>query len=368
MPKKTITNIQAIEDLQELVRQSDTHDWKQFGHVTTRHKDDMILFTYTIQAIGARRWNPFERMSRGLILQQGTGEIVARPFDKFFDYGQYGNFPDFKNAHLLMVQEKLDGSFGFFFWHDQRWQCASHKGFEAPMLPYVREHMGDYDLDALPRDGTSMVEVIQPDYKITIDYGQRSELVLLAVRNNQSGAYMKPWEVDVLAEEVVINRPRYFALSTMGILETLAKLGPDMEGYVAEYSDGSRFKFKGELYLEMFRAYNRLSRKRVAFQLSQGAYETWFDSLPGDVRDDAEAIRAEVYRMAYQILAHAQTIYDTQPRGLNRKAYARWVSSLPKAQQPWLLELRAREEDGFEILPAVYKQISQMRNKEELEL
>lgn len=98
--------IETIADVQRLAVEGFT-DWAELGDVRVVSKDDLLLFSYTDKAQYAGRWNPFERMSRGLIINRVTGEIVARPFDKFFNWGERGQVTDMP---IVSVTEKVDGS------------------------------------------------------------------------------------------------------------------------------------------------------------------------------------------------------------------------------------------------------------------
>src|SRR5262245_12579260 len=94
--------IHSIEDIQTLAKQG-FENWLQYGDVNVSRRGDLLLFDYTTAAHIANRWNFFERVSRGLIVNRRTGEIVARPFDKFF-YWLNGHKP---NGHIVTVTEKI---------------------------------------------------------------------------------------------------------------------------------------------------------------------------------------------------------------------------------------------------------------------
>ena len=98
-------SIESIADIQSLVVSGFT-DWKQYGEVSGDRRDDLLIFNYTNKAQFDNRWNYFERASRGLIINRVTGEIVARGFDKFFNWGQGAG----TTAPILTVTEKWDGS------------------------------------------------------------------------------------------------------------------------------------------------------------------------------------------------------------------------------------------------------------------
>jgi RNA ligase len=79
--------MQSMNDLKALVLAGETN-WKQYGEVASQEADGLILFNYTPLAQINGTWNWFESVSRGLILNRATGEVVARPFDKFFNWGK----------------------------------------------------------------------------------------------------------------------------------------------------------------------------------------------------------------------------------------------------------------------------------------
>ena len=75
--------INSIDDIISLA-QSGFTEWRKYGYVTVRKQDDLLIFNYNTKAQYEGNWNFFERVSRGLIINHKTGEVVARAFDKFF--------------------------------------------------------------------------------------------------------------------------------------------------------------------------------------------------------------------------------------------------------------------------------------------
>jgi hypothetical protein len=78
-----ITEITSIQDIITLLQQGVT-DFSPYGMVSTKTKGDLVLFNYTNECQYAMRWNYFEQVSRGLIINRVTGEIVARPWTEGF--------------------------------------------------------------------------------------------------------------------------------------------------------------------------------------------------------------------------------------------------------------------------------------------
>ncbi|MBN1311752.1 MAG: hypothetical protein JXB30_10055, partial [Anaerolineae bacterium] len=149
--------IESMRDLQRLVVAS-VSDWERFGAVRTDRWNDLILFDYKTSAQWDNRWNWFERTSRGLILNACTGEVVARPFDKFFNWGENGIIPD---SLPVEATDKLDGSLGILY----RWQgehrVATRGAFLSPQAQWATTWLNQrYDLSRLPENLTLLFEVI----------------------------------------------------------------------------------------------------------------------------------------------------------------------------------------------------------------
>ncbi len=170
--------IETIADLQQLVRDGYT-DWAALGDVKVIQKDDLLLFNYTDRAQWAGRWNPFERMSRGLILNHVTGEIVARPFDKFHNWGERGMTTD---APIVSVAEKVDGSLGVSRRDEWGNILISTRGsFDSDQAIWatcwLNRNYPPALLSLWPAECTFLFEIVYPENRIVIDYSGWSGLV-----------------------------------------------------------------------------------------------------------------------------------------------------------------------------------------------
>jgi len=88
-------NNQAVKDIAyHLVNPTQlvvgVENWTGLGHISAKTNGDLTLFNYKPQAQFEGRWNPYEMVCRGLIINNKTGGVVARPFDKFFNWGEGG--------------------------------------------------------------------------------------------------------------------------------------------------------------------------------------------------------------------------------------------------------------------------------------
>jgi RNA ligase len=132
--------IESIEDLLAHIREG-SGNWECFGHVTVRRYDDLLIFSYNAMAQYAEEWNFFERISRGLIINYKTGEIVARPFDKFFNWGEGGRFPA---APIVAISEKLDGSLGILYRHGGRYKISTRGKLDSQQSLWATEFLNQH--------------------------------------------------------------------------------------------------------------------------------------------------------------------------------------------------------------------------------
>src|SRR5436190_5052180 len=83
------------------------------GYIETAHhaKFPLVMFTYSRKTVADNTWPESVRKCRGLIVREDTNEIIARPFEKFFNYGDpVGGYPDNGPGHEPdSIVEKMDG-------------------------------------------------------------------------------------------------------------------------------------------------------------------------------------------------------------------------------------------------------------------
>jgi len=53
------------------------------------HSMPLAIYNYTEKAAYDRVWNDVTSQCRGLIIDVATSRVVARPFPKFFNYGEH---------------------------------------------------------------------------------------------------------------------------------------------------------------------------------------------------------------------------------------------------------------------------------------
>lgn len=390
--------IESVQDIARLAQEGFT-DWATLGDVSVKQKGNLLLFSYTPAAQYAGRWNFLERASRGLIINRRTGEVVARPFDKFFNWGEGGRKAPY-TAHIVNVYEKLDGSLGILY-RDKGYKIATRGSFPSTPQEVERSYNEwarknrlpeqswdelvrygamtqwstlrkmewqppaslastwatdflnkNHDLSDLPEEWTLLFEIIYPHGRILVDYGGREELVLLAARNRFSGDYL-PFYPDLyeMAQRYGFSTPRTYHFSNVtDIIAQAGQLDFNQEGWVVEFSNGERYKIKGDAYLELNKLVSGLSFRSTLQAVMEGRVEQSRQLIPeeflGEFNGWVEAIETKVT----EVSANVEQAYQAAPQ-TSRKDFALWVQQHHRDLAPYLFALA----DGRPIEPLIYK-------------
>lgn len=343
--------ISHVSHIQGLVR-SGFNDWKQHGEVSVSENDDLLIFNYTNAAQYAGTWNDFEVMSRGLIINKNTGEIVARAFDKFFNWSEGGRQ---SQARIVSVTEKMDGSLGILYRHNGEYKIATRGSFVSEQAAWATDHLYRFSPHIhdwpIPNEWTLLFEIIYPGNRAVVDYRGFAGLVLLAIRNRLTGEYVPFRDVKKFADTFGFMTPKVYNFDLAAdIISNTEALGADNEGYVVEFADGQRFKFKGARYLQLHKLICSLSFKNTLAAVSSGTVDYIREQVPDEFLGEFEGWVSAINDTAARVTQLVDGAYSNAPQG-NRKDFALWVTQNHKDIAPLLF---ARL-DGKDINPLIYR-------------
>lgn len=228
--------------------------------IDIKEKDNYALFKYNqIESDMSLR---IVQISRGIIIDLNTMQIVCRAFDKFFNYGEsqaaklYGK---------IRAEEKIDGSIMKMWFDKDKWNVSTNGMIDAAdanlMMPFndIKTYK---DLFNYAKDGTNIsdsafdkaytyiFELISPLNRIVVPY-KETELCFLGMRNNKTGEEISPIDVDKNFTRL-FRLPQIYPISTLEDAIVVAKtLGADKEGFVLVDENFNRVKVKGAEYLAM---------------------------------------------------------------------------------------------------------------------
>jgi len=221
---------------------------------------ELTIVNYTEKAQYDGVWNKVTLQCRGLIYDAKTQEVLARPFKKFFNHGQAGA----EVIHLdeeVLVTDKLDGSLGIQYRRpDGKWAIATRGSFASEQAIKGTEMLQRYIEDGYePYEwATELYEIIYPENRIVLDYGQEEKLVWLGAVDLLTG-------VNIVADPLTWPGPVRQKMPAKTMAEALAlKPRPNAEGVVVHALEGDRrVKIKQEDYILLHRIITGLNARSV---------------------------------------------------------------------------------------------------------
>ena len=249
----------------------------------------LYIYAYGREAVHEQVWDYVTMRCRGIIVHKDTGEIIARPFEKFFNYGT-ANMPETDPTDWTVfglsdrwkvneptVWEKVDGFLCTGYKWDGRWYVASKGSFTSPHAKWATNWLQGHGwLNMyLPNSKTPVFEGICSGLRIVVDYGAREEMVLLALIDNETGEEMPPDQLKLWAKCVNVSVARQHDITMQEAHQnTYDESVKNKEGYVLTwYRTGQppfRLKLKFADYLRLHRLVTGVSPKHILEVLRNG--------------------------------------------------------------------------------------------------
>ena len=115
-------------------------------HKQTHPTKDLTIWNYSPKVQYERLWDDITLQCRGLVTNS-KGDIVARPFKKFFNYEEHT--PEEIPNEDYEVYEKMDGSLGILLNYDGEWVITTRGSFTSPQSIKAKELLEKYNFNRL---------------------------------------------------------------------------------------------------------------------------------------------------------------------------------------------------------------------------
>ena len=236
---------------------------KGYISVNKHPEYDLYIYNYTKKASGEHVWNEATEFCRGVICDKDYN-IIARSFEKFYNYEELVN--DGKDIPDLPfeVYEKLDGSLGILYFANDKPYIATRGSFVSDQASHANKLLYSKYADKLhllDRSKSYLFEIIIPhgqDSNLVVDYGDTDDLFLLAVIDNESGK-----ESDISDYKDLFKTADKFDNVKDYLQFRLDSDGSNREGFVIKFSNGFRLKLKFKEYFKAHTAKQYLTKKLV---------------------------------------------------------------------------------------------------------
>jgi len=288
----------------------------------------LTIWNYSEKVQFENLWDEVTLMCRGLVTDN-NGDIVAIPFQKFFNIEE-NRFTPTENFE---VYEKMDGSLGIVFWYQGQWVVATRGSFTSDQAIKATEILEKYNKDIMFRHLTFCFEIIYPENRIVLDYGDDEKLVLLGTFDKNG----KEMDVDIWAQWGFDVVKKYDGIKDFKELKGIIR--DDQEGFVVKFTNGDRIKVKGVEYLRLHKIMTNMSTTAVWECLKNGDdIETILKDVPDEFYEKIKSYVRDLRYSYFQISEDAGKKFDGKMYGKyndkepieNRKEYAEWVFTQPK--------------------------------------
>jgi len=309
------------------------------------------IYKYSHSCTYIRNWNEYTLQLRGMVLDD-KGNIVSRPFSKFFnnrdeDFDEIGNripknFP-------YEIFEKLDGSLIQIFNYQGQRIITSSGSFTSEMVYKTEEMLNSkYPKVKFENGFTYLFEIIYPENKIVVDYGNTEKLILLAI--NEINTDME------LSYDLFIKP--FAILNGLDIVKKVAdKKLPDLffeqkhlefenkEGYIVKFANGYRVKIKFNSYMKIQKTIMRLSDKYLYELLCEGKrLDDILDLVPDELYEHLREVEMNLLKKYKEIESKALEIILLLPLE-NRKECATFIFSKYKEFSSILFSMIDKNEE-----------------------
>lgn len=260
----------------------------------TAYDGKLALYNYTDHCTYEKKWDKHTLNARGTVYEVETGRVVARAFPKFFNFGELATS---KARNLLKktefeVFEKMDGSLGIVYFYDGKWRVNTRGSFSSDQAIKATEMLRDkYFTSNMNPNYTYLVEIIYPENRIIVDYGNEEKLTLLAGFDNNSGEEISLEELDKTSP--FPSAPKYNDFrSIQEVVDEQARLGKMEEGFVVRFADGFRCKFKSAEYLKVARLISEMTPLNFWKAMKDGVVQREIlEEIPEEFREEADKIK-----------------------------------------------------------------------------
>ena len=307
-------------------------------------------------------WDEHTILARGIVTTR-DGDVVSRPFPKFFNLGEKEAEPiDWKEP--VELSEKIDGSLICVYTYDEKIFVNSKGSFTSEHAQFARKWIKENLPDWKPNDCyTYLFEAVLPaisenEVKV-INYGNRADLTLLAIINILTGDEYDYEEMKRFADNLKIPLvPRYTSdtYATINKVKSRASI-QEGEGIVIHFlKSNKRIKVKSDVYMRLHRLISHANKKTILEMIIKGDnMEEIYAPLPDEFYRDVKQWVKEFTDKHDQLIELINKNLPVVKALPTRSAQSKYIYGNPELANIQGLMFVAL--DGYDISDPVWKLI-----------
>jgi RNA ligase len=335
-------------------------------------KDWYVVINYAVAFEDTFQWDvndpmgsTIRRECRGLIFDTETGNLISRPYHKFFNAGEKEetqlNKINLYEPHVVL--EKLDGSMIRPILTPEGFRLGTKAGItdvamNAEVFVADKPHYARFIHKCLLMNVTPIFEWVSRKNRIVVDY-PTDNLILTGMRYSDTGNYIDypvmkdyatSWNIPV------VQSVSGLAVQNIELFVKQVREWDDGEGVVLRFDTGHMVKVKADDYVLRHKSKDAINQEKNVLQTILD--DSVDDLVPLLTPEDAQ--RVEAFQIAFWMALESvgTDIYDLYKqidKGQDQKEYATLaVPSVLPQYQPFMFKLRK----GIPVRDLLIEQIS----------
>ena len=253
------------------------------------------------------------------------------------------------------ITTKIDGSMGILYGTGgDDWHIATRGSFDSEQARVANEllHLNHKDAFSwFELDKTYLFEIVYSENRIVVDYGNKRDLILIAVLDTETGR-------DCNSVKYELESPFFTVEKHLGVgsieelLSSRWQSRENFEGYVIRWLDNDyRLKVKLEEYLRLHKIMTGVTARRVWEVLAVGdSLDAYLSNTPNEFSDWVLDVAADLFN-AYAAIEDESSCTFKMIFNSNRKTFAEQAKSYSYA------DILFRIYDGKAYADLIWKRI-----------
>jgi RNA ligase len=291
------------------------------------------------------------RECRGLIFDTATGNLISRPYHKFFNAGEKEetqlNKINLYEPHIVL--EKLDGSMIRPIPTKEGFRLATKAGItdvamNAEVFIADKPHYAEFISDCLNERLTPIFEWVSRKNRIVVDYPE-DNLILTAIRYNTGGLYWYYHLMQNCSKEYgipVVKAIDGLSVQNIELFVKQVREWDDGEGVVLRFDTGHMVKIKSTDYVLRHKSKDSISQeKNVIDCILQDAVDDLVPLLTPEDGERVQRFQSAFWAALEDVGTDIHDLYIGIDKGQDQKKFATVaVPSVPTQYQPFMFRLR----------------------------
>lgn len=274
--------------------------------------EELYIYTYSIDCQIDRKWNYINIHARGIIFNK-EGKLIAKPFPKFFNYGE-------PEAIVLnekyKIYDKADGSLGILYFVKDVPYLATKGSFDsiqAQIGTRILHEKYKNTFKSLNTNYTYLFEIIYPQNRIVVDYGETEDIILIGVIETSTGIELNLEDFKDVGFNLIKEYTKEFETLSFEELKELDLF--NKEGFIIKYENGNRLKLKFKEYLKLHAIITQIS-SNVIWKLMYNAtpLDLILKNIPDEfydwIKTTHDQILVSKYSLKSYIYSQLASIYS----------------------------------------------------------